>query len=118
MLMTLRCLRVEGTIFIAESGNALEKKAFERLAQVYEVVKNTKDCPISSTPDYATISFGDNNGFNFHKGYIYELEFDIRKRAYCDGKDVHFRCFIKGSKKVREALSEDLGELVFFTFFL
>jgi hypothetical protein len=102
----------DATLFVAESVNPMEKKAFDTLAPLYDVVKNLNqfDFPIFSTPDYATISFTGNNGFDFRKGCIYELEFDIRKRTYSNNTTV--RCFIKESKKIREALSEDLGELV------
>ena len=114
--MQIRFQKVDqykNSIFIAEANKTNEEDAFARLSKFYEALKNqniTTFLPLYSTPEYATIRFKPNTKFKFVEGNTYQLEFNIRKKAY-EGKD-YVSCFINKSKLISKAALVDYGELM------
>jgi hypothetical protein len=106
--MQLRFQKVDqykNSIFIAGANKINEEDAFHRLTKFHEALKNQN---ISTF--HATIRFKPNTKFKFVEGNTYELEFNIRKKAY-EGKD-YVSCFINKSKLISKAALVDYGELM------
>ena len=114
--MQLRFQKVDqykNSIFIAGANKINEEDAFHRLTKFHEALKNqniSTFLPLYSTPEYATIRFKPNTKFKFVEGNTYQLEFNIRKKAY-EGKDF-VSCFVNKSKLISKAALVDYGELM------